>query len=55
MEPKSKKANYVRKHAPDFCCIRFVCKGRLICTRYVISFSYFLVEDLTVFCFLEDL
>ncbi|XP_057533562.1 U-box domain-containing protein 33-like isoform X2 [Amaranthus tricolor] len=32
MEPKSKKANYVRKHAPDFCCIRFVCKGRLICT-----------------------
>lgn len=33
VEPKSKKANYVRQHAPDFCHIRFVCKGHLICTR----------------------
>uniref|UniRef100_A0A803KZA3 RING-type E3 ubiquitin transferase n=1 Tax=Chenopodium quinoa TaxID=63459 RepID=A0A803KZA3_CHEQI len=33
VEPKSKKANYVRQHAPDFCHIRFICKGRLICTR----------------------
>ncbi|XP_010670307.2 U-box domain-containing protein 33 isoform X1 [Beta vulgaris subsp. vulgaris] len=33
VEPKSKKANYVRQHAPDFCQIRFICKSRLICTR----------------------
>lgn len=33
VEPKSKKANYVREHAPDFCRIWFVCKGRLIYTR----------------------
>ncbi|CAO2835618.1 unnamed protein product [Amaranthus hypochondriacus] len=33
MEPKSKKANYVRLHAPAFCHIWFVCKARLIYTR----------------------
>lgn len=33
VEPKSKKANYVRQNAPDYCQIWFVCKGRLIYTR----------------------
>ncbi|KNA19456.1 hypothetical protein SOVF_061300 isoform A [Spinacia oleracea] len=33
VEPKSIKANYVRQHAPDFCHIRFICRGRLICVR----------------------
>ncbi|XP_074273003.1 U-box domain-containing protein 33-like isoform X2 [Silene latifolia] len=33
VEPKSKKANYVRQCAPDFCHIWFVCKTRLIYTR----------------------
>ncbi|KAH9624418.1 hypothetical protein KSS87_003437 [Heliosperma pusillum] len=33
VEPKSKKAKYVRKHAPDFCHIWFICKARLIYTR----------------------
>lgn len=33
LEPKSKKANYVREHAPAFCHIWFICKGRLIYTR----------------------
>ncbi|GAB4844492.1 hypothetical protein Ancab_037870 [Ancistrocladus abbreviatus] len=38
-EPKSKKANYVRKEAPAFCHVRFICKGHLICTREGIKHS----------------
>ncbi|XP_038894505.1 U-box domain-containing protein 33 isoform X2 [Benincasa hispida] len=30
---KSKKAIYVRSHAPAFCHIEFICKGNLICAR----------------------
>ncbi|GAB2271715.1 hypothetical protein Dimus_006547 [Dionaea muscipula] len=33
IEPKSEKAIYVRKEAPAYCHIWFVCKGRLIYTR----------------------
>nr|XP_027108353.1 U-box domain-containing protein 33-like isoform X2 [Coffea arabica] len=33
MEPRSKKAIYVRQQAPSFCQIRFICKGHLIHTR----------------------
>ncbi|XP_054784245.1 U-box domain-containing protein 33-like isoform X2 [Prosopis cineraria] len=33
MDLKSKKAIYVREHAPAYCQIRFVCKGRLIHNR----------------------
>ncbi|KAL8138474.1 hypothetical protein V2J09_004475 [Rumex salicifolius] len=33
IEPKSKKAVYVRQHAPPSCHIWFACKGRLIYTR----------------------
>ncbi|KAA8520639.1 hypothetical protein F0562_014895 [Nyssa sinensis] len=33
MEPKSKKAIYVRLKAPDFCHIWFICKGQLIHMR----------------------
>ncbi|GAB2291010.1 hypothetical protein Dimus_025265 [Dionaea muscipula] len=33
IEPKSKKANYVRQQAPGFCHIWFICKQRLIHTR----------------------
>ncbi|GAB4834459.1 hypothetical protein Ancab_032715 [Ancistrocladus abbreviatus] len=33
IEPKSKKASYVRAQAPAFCHIWFICKGRLIHTR----------------------
>ncbi|KAL9228919.1 hypothetical protein vseg_004447 [Gypsophila vaccaria] len=32
-EPRSNKANYVRRNAPDFCHIWFICKGHLIYTR----------------------
>ncbi|GAB4859612.1 hypothetical protein Ancab_011086 [Ancistrocladus abbreviatus] len=32
IEPKSKKASYVRAQAPAFCHIWFICKGRLIHT-----------------------
>lgn len=34
MEPRSKKAIYVRLQAPSFCQIQFICKGHLIHTRY---------------------
>ncbi|GAB2260366.1 hypothetical protein Droror1_Dr00011221 [Drosera rotundifolia] len=33
IEPKSKKASYVRQQAPAFCHIWFICKQRLIHTR----------------------
>ncbi|KAL3517169.1 hypothetical protein ACH5RR_024071 [Cinchona calisaya] len=33
LEPRSKKAIYVRLQAPAFCQIRFICKGHLIHTR----------------------
>ncbi|GAB4861735.1 hypothetical protein Ancab_036989 [Ancistrocladus abbreviatus] len=39
IELKSKKANYVRQEAPAYCCIWFICKGSLICTREAIKES----------------
>ncbi|KAH9624416.1 hypothetical protein KSS87_003435 [Heliosperma pusillum] len=39
VEPKSKKAIYVRSHAPDYCHIWFVCKGYLIYTREGVKHS----------------
>lgn len=33
VEPRSKKAIYVRDEAPDFCHIWFICKGHLVHTR----------------------
>ncbi|KAL2892228.1 U-box domain-containing protein 33 [Bienertia sinuspersici] len=38
-EPKSKKANYVRQHAPAYCHIWFTCKGDLIYTREAVQQS----------------
>ncbi|XP_074272999.1 U-box domain-containing protein 33-like [Silene latifolia] len=39
VEPKSRKAIYVRNHAPDYCHIWFVCKGYLIYTREGVKHS----------------
>lgn len=42
VEPKSKKARYVRQQAPMFCHIWFICKGQLVHTRYAWHFcSYY--------------
>ncbi|GMH00515.1 hypothetical protein Nepgr_002354 [Nepenthes gracilis] len=46
IELKSKKAKYVRLHAPSFCHIWFICKGRLIHTREGIKgLNLNMVED----------
>uniref|UniRef100_A0A7C9DZK0 RING-type E3 ubiquitin transferase n=1 Tax=Opuntia streptacantha TaxID=393608 RepID=A0A7C9DZK0_OPUST len=39
VEPKSKKANYVCQHAPDFCHLWFICKGLLVHTRFQVCFA----------------
>lgn len=45
MDLKSKKAIYVREHAPVFCRIQFICKGHLIHTRYTWIFLEKRIEN----------
>ncbi|XP_074263321.1 U-box domain-containing protein 33-like isoform X2 [Silene latifolia] len=45
VEPKSRKAIYVRNHAPDYCHIWFVCKGYLIYTREAVKQPILHIEE----------
>ncbi|KAH9604113.1 hypothetical protein KSS87_010453 [Heliosperma pusillum] len=45
VEPKSRKAIYVRHHAPDYCHIWFVCKGYLIYTREAVKQPILHIEE----------
>ncbi|KAL9228917.1 hypothetical protein vseg_004446 [Gypsophila vaccaria] len=44
VEPRSRKASYVRDHAPDYCHIWFVCKGCLISMREAVKKPIFGIE-----------